>query len=1063
MIRLLIILCCLLSMVDSVFGQGTIALKGIVLNQHNRPLPAVVISRISDRRTVGRSDDNGLFQVNVTGSDSLRFSHVGYRPVTISVSEDAKEQMTVHMHQLENVMEEVLINTGYYSIPKERATGAFSHIDNELLNRTNGASILDRLEGVTSSVLFDRRNLVGENVNGRPEIRVRGLNTIDSDSSPLIVLDNFPYDGDISTINPNDIETVTVLKDAAAASIWGAKAGNGVIVINTKQGNYNKPTAISFTTNHSFGKKPDLFYNQKYLPSTAVMSIQKELFERGTYLEQNQTRIPAYVELLIAQRDGKISEQHFADQEALFVRTDLREQWSKYLYRTLYMGQYSLGINGGTGKHRYSFNTGYDRNDATIVGNENRRINLGFQNAFKIGNNLELNGGIWYTSQYSTTNGLGYSSALNTDIYLPLVDENGDPSYQTRTYRLRYLRDIATNGGLDWLYRPIDEVRLTDNENREMEWRINTGLNYQLPLGIQIQAFYQYTQGTGKEQTYHDKDSYFTRNLVNRFTQSNGSRIIPYGGIMEYEQPREHQTHSGRLQVNYNRSLGSLHELSALAGTEIRQTVFQTIPGMTLYNFNPETWSADFMVDYKTLYPTRPTGSSRIPSRALSPSKNNGRNLSYYGNASYGFDNRYVWSGSIRWDGSNLLGVKSNQRGTVLWSTGISWNMGNELFFKNETVNQLRLRATYGSAGNIDKSQSHYPTISYTVDEITGLPAANLNHPGNPALKWEQVNTLNVGIDAGFFENRITLALDLYHKKAKDLLGNRILDPSTGVTAIFKMNYAGMETQGLDVQLSSKNIKGTFAWNTDLLLNYTLNKITNFKNIPITNITEYINNPPPMEGKSFDNIYAYPWNGLSSTTGYPIVYINGKETTDYITYVNQLTFDDLVEVGTTVPKLFGSLRNTWSWKGWQLSTLLSFKSGFVFRRASMGSGQEYASTPYYHMDYYKRWSQPGDEHFTNVPAWAKTTSPSTGWTLYRDSEALITNGASLRMQDIQASYLLPLRWAKSTVRKADLKLFVGVRNVGILWRANKEQIDPDYAQASYPPPRVVNIGVNVNF
>lgn len=1063
MIRAFTVFVMLIAFISDVVGQNPFIVKGTVLDEHNRPLPAAIISRTADGKPIARSNENGIFQVSIQAADSLRFSYVGYGTMVVAISKDSTQPIVVRMSRLENVMEEVLINTGYYAIPKERATGAFSHINNELLNRTNGTNILDRLEGVAGSMLFDRSNLEGENVNGRPEIRVRGLNTIDSDSSPLIVLDNFPYDGDIGTINPNDIESVTVLKDAAAASIWGAKAGNGVIVINTKQGAYHKPTAISFLTNHSFGNKPDLFYSQKYLPAPTVMTIQKELFERGTYLERNQTRIPAYVELLIGKRDGKLTEQEFVEQEALFARTDLREQWQRYLYRTQYTAQYSLGISGGTGKHRYSFNAGYDNNQANLVGNHDRRINLSFQNAFKIGDNLELNGGIWYTSKYAATNGVGYSTSLNTDIYLPLKDETGNLGYLTKSYRLRYQQEASSIGLVDWLYRPIQEVQLTDNQNHEMEWRINTGINYKFPFGVQVQAFYQYTQGTGKEHTYHDKDSYFARNLVNRFTQSNGARIIPYGGIMEYEQPREHQTHSGRLQVNFNQTMAGLHEISALAGTEIRQTVFQTIPGLTLYNFNPETWSADFMMDFKTLYPTRPTGNSRVPSRTLSPGKNNGRNLSYYANAGYSYDNRYVWSGSLRWDGSNLLGVKSNQRGTMLWSTGVSWNIGNELFFKNELVNQLRIRVTYGSAGNIDKSQSHYPTIAYTVDPITGLPAANMNHPGNPALKWEQVNTFNMGIDAGIWGDRITLALDLYRKKAKDLLGNRILDPATGVTGTFKMNYAGMETNGVDLQLSSKNIRGLFNWNTDILLNYTTNKITNFKNVPITNITEYINNPPPIEGKSFDNIYAYRWNGLSSATGYPIVYIDGKETTDYIAYVNQLTFDDLVEGGTTVPKLFGSLRNTWEWKGWQLSALLSFKSGFVFRRSSMGSGQEYASTPYYHMDYFKRWTQPGDERFTDVPAWAETTSPSTGWTLYRDSEALITNGASIRLQDIQASYSLPLKRGNNTTRKIDLKVFLGVKNMGIIWRANKQGIDPDYPMASYPPPRVFNAGLNVNF
>ncbi len=587
MIRLLTFIFLFIACIDIAFPQSTILCKGTIVDEHDRPMSAVLISRTADRKPLARSNEKGDFQISVLITDSLRFSHVGYGTVIMAVSDKSKQAMVVRMKQLSNVMEEVLINTGYYAIPKERATGAFSHIDQELLNRTNSTNILDRLEGVAGSMLFDRRNLEGENVNGRPEIRVRGLNSIDSDSSPLIVLDNFPYDGDISTINPNDIESVTVLKDAAAASIWGAKAGNGVIVINTKKGNYNKPTAINFTTNHTFGNKPDLFYNQKYLPSATVMAIQKELFERGTYLEQNQTRIPAYVELLIAKRDRKITDEEFAGQEALFASTDLREQSLKYLYRTQYTGQYSIGIHGGTGKHRYSFNTGYDKSLANIIGNENRRINLSFQNAFKIGDNLELSGGLWYTSQYAAANGLGYSNALNTDIYLPLVDMEGNPSYLTKTYRLRYQQQAPHIGLLDWLYRPIQEVSLTDNQNREMEWRINTAVNYNIPLGIQLQAFYQYTQGTGKEQTYHDKDSYFARNLVNRFTQSNGT--IPYGGIMEYEQPREHQTHSGRLQVNFNRTMAGLHVLSALAGTEIRQTVFQTIPGLTLYNFNPET------------------------------------------------------------------------------------------------------------------------------------------------------------------------------------------------------------------------------------------------------------------------------------------------------------------------------------------------------------------------------------------------------------------------------------------------------------------------------------------
>lgn len=1041
--------------------HAQVVYRGTILDQNSRPLYGVTIS-LSSLGAQTMTNKNGEFYMSAAyGKDTLFFSLVGYETVVLPTNKDvAASSLSITMSQKQGTIEEVIVNTGYYSIPKERATGSFTHIDNKLLNRSMGGNLLERLEGVTNSVLFDRRNIADEDLDGRPEIRVRGLSTIDSDSSPLIVLDNFPYDGDISAINPNDIESVTVLRDAAAASIWGARAGNGVIVINTKQGTYNRHPSINFTSNQTFGAKPDLFYDQTFLPSETVMSIQKELFERGTYQERNQTRIPAYVELLIKRRDGKLSEEGFLEQEAFYASTDLRRDWKQHLYQVLHRQQYVLGLSGGADRYRYSFNTGYDKTDYNILGNGQRRFNINMQNAYKARENLEINGSIWYTANQVNGNGIGFSVSNNTDIYMPLVDPMGNASHLTRSYRLAYQESAPDFGLLDWLYKPIDEVGYTDNKNREIEWRINTGVNYSVLNALSLQGSYQYTQGSGKAETYYAPGSYYVRNLVNRFTQSDGTLVIPHGGIMEYEAPRNHSTHSGRLQLNYNNAIAADHELTGLVGAEIRTTLFQSTPGLTLYNFNPDTWSADYFVNYADRYPTRPTGNSNIPTNTLSPGRTNGRNLSYYGNGSYTYKRKYILSASARWDASNLLGVKTNQRGTALWSLGGSWNISDEKFFRWEPLNYFRLRITYGSAGNIDKSQSQYPTIAYTTDMVTGFRVSNLNHPGNPSLRWEQVNTLNVGIDMRWFGDRIILGAEWYRKISRDLLGNHMVDPSTGVSSNFKMNYADMLTEGVDLQLATTNIQNGFRWTSDLLLNVTSNKLTNFNGPLVTTIATYIFDPPPVDGKSLDLIYAYSWHGLNGQTGYPVVMVDGQESSDYTAFANNITYDDLVQAGSTVPTLFGSVRNSFTWKGIQLSALVMFKSGFVFRRSSMGSGQEYGSIPYYHMDYFKRWQQSGDERETDVPAWANTTSNATGWAIYRDSEALITDGSSIRLHDIQASYLVPL--GNNGTESKNIRVFCGVKNVGILWRANDHNIDPDYPNARYPAPRVFNFGATLN-
>ncbi len=626
-------------------------------------------------------------------------------------------------------------------------------------------------------------------------------------------------------------------------------------------------------------------------------------------------------------------------------------------------------------------------------------------------------------------------------------------------------RDQAVNNGLlDWQYRPLDEQKLTNQTSGSNEVRINTGLKYNFLNHFDVNVSYQYIHGTSESQTYYDAGSYYVRNLVNSFTQPNGQQIIPNGGILDGQPLNKYDGHSGRMQINYSQSFSGDHQITALAGTEISQQIAETYPGFRLYDYSKDDLGGTQNFDYTTYYPTNPIGSARVQGPSGFAGRTNDRNLSYFSNAAYSYKQKYTLSASSRWDGSDLLGVKSNQRGTVLWSAGGSWEISKESFYKQDNwLPYLRLRATYGSGGLIDKSQSQYPVIALFTDPNTNLPYASLLSPGNPSLRWEQVNTLNFGLDWSSKDHRLSGSLEWYAKYGNHLLGTTLLDPTNGAGSSYKQNYADMRTKGIDLQLNSINIKGPLKWESNLLVSYTRNKITNYSSPTVTYVYGYFNDAtkPPVVNRSVDAIYALPWNGLDHTTGLPIIHIDGKQSTDYSTYINNYKPENLVVAGVDVPPLFGSLRNTLSWKAFQLSALISFKFGYVFRRTSMEPGAEYLTYgPKLNVDYDQRWKQPGDEAYTNVPAATQAYNGDVS-NVYEYSNILITSGDHIRLQDVNLSYSLPGR-ITSKLHIQNIRIYARANNLDILWRKNKFGIDPDYPNAQYPAPKSFAFGLQAS-
>lgn len=1044
---------------------------------------------------VTSSDRNGRFVLkNIPSGSQLEISFIGYYTKFVLVKADLG---LIELKQILSKLDEVtVVNTGYQTLPKERATGSFTQIDKELFNRSTSGNILDRLEGITNGMLFTRQNLQKENLSGKPEIRVRGANSILGERSPLIVVDGFPYNGDIEQLNPNDVESITVLKDAAAASIWGALAGNGVIVITTKAGKYNQSTEVSVNSNVILGDKPDLFYSKNYLPAATVMELQKNIFDSNGYLPVDFQRMPVYAELLYQLKNNTISQEQFDLKKAWYENNDIRKDWSNMLYQQSIRQQNSLSVRGGGDVYRYAFSANYDTNKESYVGNKGNRLNLSLQNTFKISPNLEVTGTVWYTNSPKHNNAV-LSSIINSfnsvgpDIYESLLDENGNPNAVNLTsLRYSYQENIRTKypnyGMADWLQRPLDEIKYNDSRTEATDLRLNGGIKYKFLKYFNADATFQYISSTVDIEKYFAPESYYVRDLYNRLTQlpvapaTNAVHPIPLAGILDRPGTQKSTAQNGRFVLSYSQTINKKHSINAIGGGEVRQYLIYNQPGVTLYNYNPELLTSnttlDFATTFKALVPGAP--SSRIPSSSNSLlTHKTTRDLSYFGNASYTYNNKYILSGSMRWDGSNLLGVKANQRGTILWSSGLAWDMSKESFYHlKEYLPFLKLRATYGSAGNIDRTQTQYPTITDgLIDNNTAATYALLNTAGNPSLRWEQVNTLNLGADFQLFKGgRINGSIEYYSKFADHLLGANLVDPTTGVPSNFKRNYGAMRIWGWDVQISSRNIDaGKFSWTSNLIFNTSANKITRYKENVIGNENVYLNGGALYyeEGKSIDKIYALPWNGLNPNDGTVLWYNSAGEITKaYTTEYNALKKANFINAGVTVPTISTSLMNTFNFNGFSVSALIAGRFGSVFRRNSMLPGGESSTfTPAYHMDYFKRWEQPGDEKNTNVPSAIPSNLTSAqksdylySANFYKFSEELITDGDVIRLQDITIGYNLPREILKKLPIKT-LKVYGYARNLGIIWRANKFNLDPDYPNTLYPLPKSYSFGIQASF
>lgn len=1036
-------------------------LTGKVTSTSGEALQGVTLQlKQSGRLTV--TNDKGQFSLSFSQPDTLIVQHVGYQETRLFVN--SSSTLSISLASASSDLEEVTVNTGYQTIPKERATGSFEQIDNKMLNLQYSTDILSRLKG-TSSILFE-----GESSTGRPAYTIRGISSIYGPKSPLIVVDNFPYEGNINNINPNDVESVSMLKDAAAASIWGTRAGNGVIVITTKKGKLNQPLRINIGSNLSVRSKPDIYYLQSpYINSSDFIDVEQMLFANGYFNSKiNSSSKPGLspvVEILLKERNGQITTEQASALITPYRSLDVRNDFDKYVYGASVKQQYNIGLNGGSDKMSYDFSAGWDKNKDELAAIYDR-LTLKAGGLYRITKSLEFRTSFLFTQSFSKSGKTGYTDLFSGQYFYPyaqLADANGQTLAINYARRKSYT-DTAGGGYLmDWNYYPLDDYKHNVTRTSIQDLVANFSLRYTIASFAHIDVQYQHESQTTNAKTLYDVESYFARDLINQFSVINRST-----GVVTYKIPKGSilapsfaslNANNIRGQLNIGKSWGR-HQVSGIAGGEIREIKADSYK-YRVYGYNDDILTFG-NVDYANSYTNYLTGSQSYIPNGISLGRTDNRYVSLFANGAYTFEDRYTLSGSVRRDASNLFGVSTNDKWSPFWSVGGSWLISNESFYQNKLFPYLRLRTTYGVSGNVDQSKSAQITMQYAPggNALNNYPYGNVYQFGNPSLRWQKIYTLNIGLDFRSHNDVVNGSVEYYTKKGNDLFGASPVDYTSVPTTGIMINSANSRGKGIDLKINTQVFNSNaFKWDIGWIFSYSSDKVTKYLGADTiaSNVVSSGISINPIVGNPVYSIVAYRFGGLDQT-GDPLGYLNGVLSKDYVQIENQ-NYSSLKYIGSALPVYYGSITNRISYKRFVLSAGISYKLGYYFLRPTINYSNLF-SLGIGHSDFAKRWQQPGDEMKTNIPSLKYPLAT------YRDdffgkSEAVVTKGDHVRLQFVTLEYnIVPLNKNPSFIK--NVRLFISGNNLLLIWKANHNNIDPDNI-TSLPAMRNITIGFSTNF
>lgn len=1070
MIKNILVVWCTCCMILSATAQQSRAITGKVSDlETGSPLSGVtLVLKSSGKQFISAS--NGSFAFSTSSlPDTLLISYTSYQSRSVALTSETVLPLQLTLQRVYAELEEVVVNTGYQVIEKERATGSFTRIGNELYNEQIGTNVIDRLKYITNGATVVASERVG--TYAQNQMVIRGFSTRNFEiAKPLIIVDNFPYEGDIDNINPNDVENITILKDAAAASIWGAKASNGVIVITTKKGKFNEKIKVDFNFNSSITEKPDLFQIPSISPAELV-EFEKFLFSKQyRWADVTNSRRPGFspvYETLFKMRDGLLSE---AEGEAILEEMkqhDVRNDFMDNMYRTAINNQYALTARGGSNSMSWSLGIGYDENTGGRY-EKFKRYTVRLNNTWQLSPRLLVAADVSYAQRSGTFPRPSFGSikpvGTGLPIYTRFSDDDGNalPLYQE--FRESYIDTLGGGKLLDWKYYPLEEYNHIKQSNGVHDINAMVNVNYKIINGLQVDLKFRHQKQVSETNYLYGAESFFTRDLINKYSSLNRSTgqvtyRIPKGAILD-RGIESMVARDVRFQLNFNKTLGR-SQITAISGAQVSENKTSGNSYRT-YGLDEDilTFNA---VDYANRYPNFVTGAQIFIPQNANISERNTRFVSLYGNMAYTYNKRYTLSASARRDAANLFGLATNNKWKPFWSVGGGWNIAQEDFYNIDWLSGLSLRGTYGFSGNVDPSMVATTTLTYSgVSLFTQTPYTNIQNFYNPQLTWEKTGMTNMGIDFKLKNERVSGTLEIYWKRVTDMYGTQVIDVTTGLgKSTIPKNIGSMQGRGIDVEIITVNTDKAIRWSSVFIFNTYKDRITSVNQTNPADLDRAVRGYGYTAVKDFPmfGYYAYKWGGLDPQNGNPIGYLKGEKSTNYAGINGAAaTFGDVVYVGPSAPTLFGSVGNNISWKQLSLSVRFTYKLGYFFKRETINFSSLVTGLTG-HSDYSLRWQKPGDELHTTVPSMVYPRDANRE-DFHTNAEIMAEKGGNVRCQYISLSYALNKKQFYKLPFQT-MQLFANTSNLGLIWAANNKHLDPDFPNGRQP--RSIAIGVRTGF
>ena len=1046
-------------------------ISGMVVDENGEPLTGATVQEVPVSKTASIAgcmvDINGHFHLDVAnGVKQFKVSFVGYNPQTIDLTSENsyKIQLTPNVAQLDEV-----VITGYQTISKERATGSFAKVNADDLEATQRVnSVASLLEG---------------HVAGYQDGQLRGVTSMNGVTTPLYVIDGFPVektknDGygnwveEVPDINVEDIESITVLKDAAATSIYGARAANGVIVITTKRAAKGQ-VKVDLSMNLTF--QPYRTYTGHLADAATMVDLERAwaaqnpnlqgegAADYATQLLGDNTYTTPGIQAILKGYAGQLSQGEVDGLLNQYAKGGYQyyKDIDKYGKKNPFYQQYNLRVASSNDRNSFVGSFSYRHNQFADKYNKDQNFGISLQNTTNITDWLTFDVGAFV--DYGNGETPNYLLSSPGFTYMPYMSLGtpGSPyiNYEADRYSTSQLNTLSTYGLLNLDINPLEEMKWQRAKTNNLSARTYARLNIRFTDYLRLTTQFQYQAARYKTEFLREKESYYVRNMVNQFATpgADGTEfLLPNGNI--YQQAYNSQRdYNFRVQLDFNKTFVDKHNVTALAGFELRENV-NKFNDYTLYNYDPELLTYT-MLDQKALSNAGGVwGWASFTNQNVAFNRElTNRFVSWYANAAYDYDNRYTVTGSIRWDRTNLFGTSSKYQNHPIWSVGAGWLINNEEFMQGiDWVNLLKLRASYGIGGNIAKGAAPYMTFNFGSNNHVNQGDANVATRPNPNLRWEKTTTFDIGVDFALFNNRLTGAIDFYNKKGTDLLANTNGVPVEGYGfTTYSINNGEMTNRGVEISLNGDIIRqGDWNWNAYATFAYNHNKVDAINvEAPVLFLVFDYPTAYPRVGNPYNAIYAYEWAGLDEN-GKPQVY---DAEGNLYSGMEPSNIEDAQYFGSLIPKVSGSFGTSLRWKDLTLSMLFMFETGHKMwntLKTDMSTfGQAYA-------DYANRWQKPGDEAFTDIPVYTSSESPNYNYydySIWAHSSANVVPADNFRMRNLSLSYNLPKAWA-SKAYMSNVRVMVGAENLFMICRDSRVK----YMLGGYDRPNYT-FGINIEF